>query len=385
MALNRDTLPRSMSRALNFNAGPASLPLAALERARDELLDFEGSGMSIMEHSHRGKVYEKVHHEALGLVSKHLGLSPDWDVLFLQGGASMAFAQLAMNFLEKGRTADYIVTGAWGEKAVSEARACASLGAGEVHVAASTEKDKGYARVPRQDELELTRGAAYLHCTSNETIHGVEYALDPSTPFPGRAAADVPLFVDMSSDILGRSVDAAQFDLIYGGAQKNIGPSGVTIVCLKKELVARGRKDLPAIFQYRTHAENQSLFNTPATFGIYLVRNTLMWLESEGGVPAIEARNRKKAGLVYDAIESSGGFYRCPVDKESRSIMNVVWRLPTPELEDAFVKETAALQMIGLKGHRSVGGIRASLYNAVELGWVETLASFMKDFAKKKG
>ncbi len=369
-----------MSRALNFNAGPASLPLAALERARAELLEFEGSGMSVMEHSHRGKVYEKVHHEALALVAKHLGLSNDWDVLFLQGGASMAFAQLAMNFLEKGKTADYIVNGAWGEKAVGEARACASLGSGEVHVAATTEQDKHYVRVPRQDELKLTSGAAYLHCTSNETIHGVEYAVDPSMPFPTSPA---PLFVDMSSDILGRSLDASQFDVIYGGAQKNIGPSGVTIVCLKKELVARGRKDLPVIFQYRTHAENHSLYNTPPTFGIYLVRNTLAWLESEGGVPAIEARNRKKAALVYDAIEGSGGFYRCPVDKACRSIMNVVWRLPTPELEAAFVKEAETHQMIGLKGHRSVGGVRASLYNAVELGWVETLASFMKDFAKK--
>ena len=371
-----------MSRALNFNAGPASLPLVALERARAELLDFEGSGMSVMEHSHRGKVYEKVHHEALALVAKHLGLSKEWDVLFLQGGASMMFAQLAMNFLEKGKTGDYIVTGAWGEKAVSEARACASLGAGEVHIAATTEKDKQYVRVPRQDELKLTSDAAYLHCTSNETIHGVEYAVDPSMPFP---KSDAPVFVDMSSDILGRTVDASQFDLIYGGAQKNIGPSGVTIVCLKKELAARGRKDLPAIFQYRTHADNKSLFNTPPTFGIYLVRSTLAWLESEGGVPGIEARNRKKAALVYDAIDGSGGFYRCPVDTACRSIMNVVWRLPTTELDDAFVKEAEAHNMIGLKGHRAVGGVRASLYNAVELGWAETLASFMKDFAKKAG
>jgi len=374
-----------MSRALNFNAGPASLPAAALLRAREELLDFEGSGMSVMEHSHRGKVYEKVHHEALALVAKHLGLSKDWDVLFVQGGASMAFAQIPINLLEQCRVADYIVTGAWGEKAVSEARASTTMGVGEVHVAASTEKDKSYVRVPTQSELSLTSGAAYLHCTSNETIHGVQYALSPSTPFPRSAGADVPVVVDMSSDILSRKVDSSQFDLIYAGAQKNIGPSGVTIVCIKKDLVARGRKDLPAIFQYRTHAENQSLFNTPPTFGIYLVRNVLQWLEAEGGVPALEERNLKKAGLLYDAIESSGGFYRCPVDKDCRSIMNVVWRLPTPALEEAFVKEAEAQHMVGLKGHRSVGGIRASIYNAVELGWVETLAGFMKDFAKAKG
>lgn len=374
-----------MSRALNFNAGPASLPIKALERAREELLDFEQSGMSVMEHSHRGKVYEKVHHEAIALVARHLGLSSDWDVLFLQGGASMAFATLPMNLLEQGKVADYVVTGAWGEKAVAEARASKSLGVGEVHVAASTEKDKSYVRVPRQDELSLTKGAAYLHCTSNETIHGVEYALEPSTPFPRSAGADVPVIVDMSSDILGRTVDASQFDLVYAGAQKNVGPSGVTIVCIKKDLVARGRKDLPAIFQYRTHAANQSLYNTPPTFGIYLVRNVLSWLEAEGGVPAIEARNRAKAGAIYGTIDGSGGFYRCPVDKACRSIMNVVWRLPTPELEDAFVKEAAAQNMIGLKGHRSVGGIRASLYNAVEPAWVDALASFMKDFAKRKG
>ena len=338
--------------------------------------------MSVMEHSHRGKVYEKVHHEALALVAKHLGLSKDWDVLFVQGGASMAFAQIPMNLLEQGKVADYIVTGAWGEKAVTEARAAKTMGVGEVHVTASTEKDKAYVRVPTGSELKLTSGAAYLHCTSNETIHGVQYGLAASTPFP---KADAPVVVDMSSDILSRKVDSSQFDLIYAGAQKNIGPSGVTIVCIKKDLVARGRKDLPQIFQYRTHADNQSLFNTPPTFGIYLVRNVLQWLEAEGGVGALEERNLKKAGMLYDAIEGSGGFYRCPVDKDCRSIMNVVWRLPTPELEEAFVKEAEGKRMVGLKGHRSVGGIRASIYNAVELEWVEALTAFMKDFAKAKG
>lgn len=370
-----------MSRALNFNAGPASLPLPALVRAKEELLDFQGSGMSIMEHSHRGKVYEAVHRDARALLAKLLGLSDEWDVLFLQGGASMAFAQLAMNFLEKGKTADYVITGAWGQKAFAEAQACGPMGVGDVHIAASTEKED-FTRVPRQEELQLTPGAAYLHFTSNETIHGVEYGLDSTTPFPRSAA---PVFVDMSSDILGRSVDTSQFDLIYGGAQKNIGPSGVTIVCAKKALIAAGRKDLPAIFQYRTHAENDSLFNTPATFGIYLVRNTLMWLEAEGGVPAIEARNKKKAALLYGAIDASSGFYRCPVDKPCRSMMNVVWRLPTPELENAFVKAAEAENMTGLKGHRSVGGIRASLYNAVEVEWVATLADFMTNFMKQNG
>lgn len=373
-----------MSRALNFNAGPAALPLTVLERAREELLDFEGSGMSVMEHSHRGKVYEKVHNEATALVAELLGTPLDtWDVLFVQGGASQAFAQIALNFLEAGKTGDYIVNGTWGEKAVAEARTMKAVGGGEVNIAASTRgDDKSYVRVAKQAELKLTSGAAYVHCTSNETIHGIEYALGPDTPFP---EADAPVVVDMSSDILGRRVDASQFSLIYAGAQKNIGPSGVTIVALRKELTARGRKDIPTIFQYRTAAENQSLYNTPPTFGIYLVRSTLSWLKSEGGVAGIEERNRKKAKAIYDAIDGSSGFYRCPVETTSRSIMNVVWRLPTPDLEEAFVKEATAERMIGLKGHRAVGGIRASIYNAVEPAWCDALASFMKDFAKKRG
>jgi len=363
---------------MNFNAGPAALPLAALERAREELLDFEGSGMSVMEHSHRGKVYEKVHNEALALVAELLGVKADeYDVLFLQGGASMAFATIPMNFFEHGKTADYVVTGAWGEKAVSEARVVGTLQGGRVNVSASAT-----TAVPKQDDLRITDGAAYLHCTSNETIHGVEYALDPSTPFPTTKS---PLFCDMSSDILGRKIDASKFDLIYAGAQKNIGPSGVTIFVLKKEMVARGRKDIPVIFQFRTHAESQSLYNTPPTFGIYLIRNTLTWMKAEGGVAAMETRNKKKAGAIYEAIDGSGGFYKCPVEKASRSIMNVVWRLPTPELEDEFVKAATKERMIGLKGHRSVGGIRASLYNAVEPAWCDALATFMKEFAKKKG
>jgi phosphoserine aminotransferase len=368
---------------MNFNAGPAALPSAALEKARDELVEFEGSGMSIMEHSHRGKVYEKVHHEAIALVHELLGVPKDtWDVLFVQGGASMAFAQLPLNFLESGKTADYIVTGAWGEKGLSEAKAATKLTGGEIHVAATTQKDKSYVRVPKQEELQTTKGAAYLHCTSNETIHGVEYALSPETPFP---KSDAPLICDMSSDILGRRIDAGQFDVIYAGAQKNIGPSGVTIVALKKEMTARGRKDIPAILQYRTHADNQSLYNTPPTFGIYLVRNTLGWLKEQGGVAAMEERNKKKTRAIYDVIESSGGFYRCPVDPACRSIMNVVWRLPSEELEGEFVKEAEKQKMIGLKGHRSVGGIRASTYNAVEPAWCEALASFMKDFVKRRG
>ncbi len=371
-----------MSRTMNFNAGPAALPLSALERAKAELLDFEGSGMSLMEHSHRGKIYERVHDEAIGLVKKLLGIGDDWEVLFVQGGASMAFAQIPLNLLAEGARCEYVVTGAWGEKAVAEANVVAKLTGGAVDVVATTAINGSYVSVPRATEIRATDGAAYLHLTSNETIHGVQWALSDSTSFPRPVS---PLVCDMSSDILGRVVDATAFSVIYAGAQKNLGPSGVTLVCARKETIARGRKDIPVIWQYRTHAENRSLYNTPPTFGIYLMRNVLAWLDAEGGTPAIEARNRKKAKLVYDAIEGSGGFYRCPVEVPSRSIMNVVWRLPTPALEDQFVKEADAAKMVGLKGHRSVGGIRASLYNAVELGWCEALAGFMKDFAARRG
>ena len=375
-----------MTRAMNFNAGPAALPFAALERAKEELLDFEGSGMSIMEHSHRGKVYEKVHGEAIALTAKHLGTPLDtWDVLFIQGGASQMFAQIPLNFLGAGQVADFVVNGAWGEKAVSEAKTIKAVGGGEPHVAHSTKNaDKSYTRVSKQSEIQSSKNAAYFHLTSNETIHGVEYALSKETPFP-TTEEGVPVVIDMSSDVLGRKVDASQFDLIYAGAQKNIGPSGVTIVAIKKALTAKGRKDIPTIFQYRTAAENNSLYNTPPTFGIYLVRNTLTWLDSQGGVEGIQARNRKKAKMIYDAIEKSGGFYTCPVDAPARSIMNVVWRLPNEALEETFVKEATAQKMIGLKGHRAVGGIRASLYNAVEPQWCEALAGFMADFATKHG
>jgi len=372
-------------RICNFNAGPAALPLAALERARDELVDFEGSGMSIMEHSHRGRAYERVHEEAKSLLAKLLGLSPDWEVLLVQGGASMAFATIPMNLLPAGRSADYVVTGTWGEKAVAEAKAVAALGGGSVRIAGTTLTNKTYVRVPAPAELSLDPNAAYLHCTSNETIHGVQYAVSDATPLAAGANASVPVIVDMSSDILARSVDTSSFSLIYAGAQKNLGPSGVTVVAIRKELVARGRTDLPTIFQFRTHAANASLYNTPPTFGIYLMRNVLSWLDAEGGVAVIEQRNCAKASLLYRAIDESGGFYTCPVEPSCRSIMNVVWRLAKPELDDAFVSEAEARGLVGLRGHRSVGGMRASLYNAVEPAWVEQLTSFMKDFSARRG
>ena len=373
-----------MTRAINFNAGPATLPLPALERAKDELLDFAGTGMSVMEHSHRGKEYERVHDEAIALVRELYAVGPDYDVLFLQGGASQQFAQIPMNFIPQGGSADYVVTGAWSEKAVSEGQVAAKMLGASVRVAGTSGegdgKEKAYHRVTRDGELTLDPNAAYVHVTSNETIHGVQFA-DVAAAIAGAKGAGAPLVCDMSSDFMWKKVDVSRFALIYAGAQKNLGPSGVLLAIVRKDLVARGRKDIPKIFQYRTVAENNSLYNTPPTFAIYLVRNVLAWAKDRGGLDAIEAENRRKADRIYAAIDGRPDFYRSPVDRASRSTMNVVFRLPTEELESRFVAEATKARMIGLKGHRSVGGIRVSLYNAVSLAWAETLASFMDTFA----
>ncbi|HEX9400314.1 MAG TPA: 3-phosphoserine/phosphohydroxythreonine transaminase [Anaeromyxobacter sp.] len=374
-----------MPRIMNFNAGPAALPLAALERAQQELTDFAASGMSVMEHSHRGKEYEKVHDEAIALVRALLDVRDTHEVLFLQGGASQLFAQIPMNLLEEGSVADYVVTGAWGEKALSEAKAVAHLFDADVHVACSTGtgegKEKSYVRAPLPSEVNPTPRAAYLHCTSNETIHGVEFEVDPARPFP--PAGGAPLVADMSSDFLWRKFDVSRFGLVYAGAQKNIGPSGLVVAIVSRELVARGRKDIPKIFQFRTHAENKSLYNTPPTFGVYMVRNVLAWLQGEGGLAAMEARNRKKAAKLYSVIDANAGFFRCPVEKQSRSVMNIVFRLPSEQQEEALVAEAKKRGMIGLKGHRSVGGIRVSAYNAVEPAWIDALCELMQEFAKR--
>jgi phosphoserine aminotransferase len=373
-----------MPRIMNFNAGPAALPLPALERARAELTDFAGSGMSVMEHSHRGKEYEKVHDEAIGLLRKLLGVPDSYEVLFLQGGASQLFAQIPMNLLPKGGVADYVITGAWGEKALSEGKTVAAMLGGEVKVACTTGtgdgKEKSYVRTPLPSEVKPTPGAAYLHVTSNETIHGVEYEVDPSRPFPSGGG---PLVADMSSDFLWRKFDVSRFGLVYAGAQKNIGPSGVVVAIVSKALIESGRKDIPKIFQLRTAAENRSLYNTPPTFGIYMVRNVLAWLDELGGLAAIEKRNREKAAKLYATIDANAGFYRSPVEKQSRSVMNVVFRLPSEQKEEAFVAEAKKKGMVGLKGHRSVGGIRVSTYNAVEPAWIDALCAYMNEFAKR--
>jgi len=369
-------------RALNFNAGPATLPLAALELARDELLDFGGTGMSIMEHSHRGKDYDAVHQEAKSLMRELIGVPDTHDILFVQGGASQLFAQVPMNFAPQGKCADYVVTGAWGEKAVSEAKVVAKMLHGEMHVAASTGegdgKEKHYTRVPTDAEIKADPNAAYLHYTSNETIHGVQFHRIPN-------AGSAPLICDASSDFIWKKTDVSKFAMIYAGAQKNVGPSGIVVVLARKDFIAQGRTDIPKIFQLRTVADNDSLYNTPPTFAIYLIRNVMRWIKSEGGLDAIEKRNREKAKLVYDALDAHSGFYRVPVEKESRSVMNVIFRLPSEALEEKFLAEAKKNRMVGLKGHRSVGGMRASLYNAVPVEWAKALADLIEDFAKKNG
>jgi phosphoserine aminotransferase len=358
-------------RSINFNAGPAGLPLPALERARDEMLDFKGSGMSVMEHSHRGKEFEGVHNEAIALLTELLGIPDSHQVLLLQGGASLQFAMVPMNFLPKDGSADYIVNGAWAEKAVEEAKIV-----GTVKVAAtSVTADKRYVRNPTQAELKLDPKAAYVHLTSNETIFGVQWHEFPDT-------GAVPLFADMSSDFIWRKFDVSRFSLIYAGAQKNVGPSGLVVVILRKDLLPKGRKDIPKILRYAPHAENNSLLNTPPTFSIYLMRNVLSWVKDQGGLKQIEAWNREKAALLYGALDAMPAFYQCPGEKQCRSVMNIVFRLPNEGLEDKFVAEAKKQNMWGLKGHRSVGGIRVSAYNAVSVKDIQTLVSFMKGFAQ---
>jgi phosphoserine aminotransferase len=362
-----------MARVYNFNPGPAALPLAALERARDELVDFRGSGMSIIEHSHRGKEYEAVHDEAIGLVRELLSVSDDYHVLFLQGGASQQFAVVPMNLLPADKSADYILTGGWSEKALEEAKIV-----GKTRVAASTAVSGKYTRIPKESELELDPKAAYVHLTSNNTLFGTQWFDFPNT-------GSVPLVADMSSDFMWRKFDVNKFALIYAGAQKNVGPSGIVIVLARKDIVEGGRKDIPKIFRYKTHAENRSLYNTPPTFSIYLVRNVLAWIKEQGGLAGIEKTNREKGRILYDTIDQNADFFRAPVEKDSRSLMNVVFRLPTEALEEQFVSEAKKVKMVGLKGHRSVGGIRVSTYNAVSLEAVQTLTAFMKEFAKTNG
>jgi len=362
----------AMSQVLNFNAGPAMLPPPVLERAGAELRDYRGRGMSIMEMSHRSKEYEEVNAQAEARLKRLLGVGDGYRALFLQGGASMQFAMVPMNFLPKGGTADFLLTGSWGDKAIEEA---ALFGTGRV--AAST-KAGNYNRVPRKDEIDLSPEPAYVHLTSNETIQGVQYHEFPDV-------GDRPLVADMSSDILSRPIDAGKFALIYAGAQKNLGPSGVTVVVLRESWLERANKGVPTMLRYATHAKNNSLYNTPPSFGVYLMGLVLEWIEGLGGVAGMTERNARKAGAIYQAIDGSGGFYRGHAEAGSRSAMNITFRLPEEAKEKAFLAEAGQAGMVGLAGHRSVGGIRASIYNAMDVEGCRALAAFMGDFAKRNG
>jgi phosphoserine aminotransferase len=357
-----------MARVSNFTAGPAALPTAVLEHARDELLDYEGTGMSIMENSHRSKTYERVHDEALALMREILGVPSTHQVLFLQGGARGQFAMVPLNFLPSGKSADYLLTGVWSEGAYDEA-----LTLGKARVAGST-KAVGYTRVLRQDELELDPNAAYVHMTTNNTIYGTQWPREPDV-------GSVPLIADASSDILSRRIDVSKYAMIYAGAQKNIGPSGLVVAIAREDLIASGRKDIPQVWRYATHAKANSLWHTPPTFAIYLMRGILRWVKSVGGLAQIERWNDEKADLLYSTIDADPEYWRCPVEKTSRSKMNVVFRLPTEALDEKFVKEATAAGLVGLKGYRTVGGIRASIYNAVSVDDVRKLVDFMKAFA----
>ena len=359
-------------RIYNFSAGPAILPETVLEEAAQGVREINGSGMSLLEVSHRGKDYEAIHADAEARLLRILGLNPeDYATLFLQGGASQQFAMVAQNFLKPGLTADYIVSGDWGAKALSEAKFY-----GDAREAATSKGEK-YSEIPKS--FTRTPGARYVHITTNNTIEGTEYSDLPDT-------GDTPLVADTSSDFLALQRDYGKFSLLYGGAQKNVGPAGVVLAVAKKSFLATANKDIPKIYSYNTFLENRSLYNTPPTFAIYVVGLVLKWIEAEGGLAAMEARNKRKAAVLYDTLDALTPFYQPTVtDKADRSLMNVTWRLRDESLEPELLAEAKKADMDGLKGHRSVGGFRASIYNAFPEKGVQALAGLLRDFAQRKG
>jgi len=361
-----------MHRIYNFSAGPAILPEPVLEEASRGVLEIAGSGMSILEVSHRGKDYEAIHFDTRDRLLRVLGLSADdYTVLFLGGGASLQFAMFPMNFLKAGQTADYVHTGEWSIKAIKEAKRI-----GNVNVAGSSEPSK-FSFIPK--DLNLTPDAQFVHITTNNTIEGTEY---PSIPDTG----SVPLIADASSDIMARKLDYSKFDLMYAGGQKNAGPAGVTLVIARKSYLEQAHDDQPAILSYKTHAKADSLYNTPPVFGVYIVGLVLKWIENQGGVAVVEARNREKAGIIYRTLDEYPEFYEPAVtDKRDRSLMNITFRLKNPELEPEFFKGAASRQMDGLKGHRSVGGVRVSIYNAFPVEGCQALAAYLNEFVAKHG
>ncbi|UCE75181.1 MAG: 3-phosphoserine/phosphohydroxythreonine transaminase [Methanomassiliicoccales archaeon] len=357
-------------RVYNFNPGPATLPLPALRKAQAELLDYEGTGISILETSHRSKEFDTVINEASALLRRIYGVPDDYKILWLQGGASTQFYMIPMNIMLPGKGADYINTGTWSKKAIKEAKLL-----GDVNVAATSE-DKNFSYIPK--EIGLNPEASYVHITSNNTIFGTQWQEYPET-------GDVPLVTDMSSDIMSRKLDVKKFGLIYAGAQKNMGPSGVTAVIIREDLVGRAKEDVPTMVKYKTHADKNSMFNTPPCFPIYLCKLVLEWISENGGVSGNETRNMGKADMLYKVIDDSGGFFRGHAEKDSRSIMNVTFRLPSEELEAKCIKEALEHDLFGLKGHRSVGGMRASIYNSMPIEGVAKLSEFLAEFKENNG
>ncbi len=360
------------NRIYNFSAGPAVLPEEVLLEAQKEFFSLPGVGMSILEISHRSKTYDAIHQEAKEGIKKLLNISDDYAILFLQGGASLQFSMVPLNLMPPKNKADFIINGSWGKKALKEAKRV-----GTVNIAANMESVK-FKRVPKQEELNLDPDAAYVHFTSNETIEGVQWHNEPEV-------GNIPLVCDASSDILHKKIDVNKYALIYAGAQKNMGPSGVTLVIIRKDMLERSQDSLHTMLNYKTHVENDSLYNTPNTFGIYIIKLVTKWLSNLGGLDAMYEMNKKKALLLYDCIDQSGGYYIGHAEKESRSLMNVTFNLATPELEKKLIDEATKAGFDGLKGHRSVGGLRASIYNAFPLKGVEDLVSFMRDFQQRNG
>ena len=352
-------------RIYNFSAGPAALPVEVLEEARENLLSLGNTGIGIMEHSHRGKAYMAVHEEAEALCRELAGISKDYHVLFLQGGASLQFSMVPMNLLPAGKTADYLVTGVWSQKAVVEGRR-----AGNIHIAASSE-DRNFCYIPRSQSYSAA--PAYVHFTSNNTIFGTQFATEPEAP------TGIPLVCDASSDIFCRPISVSKYGLIYAGAQKNLGPSGVTLVIIRNDLVEAGPRDLATMLQYRTHAEEHSLYNTPPTFGIYIMGLVFKWIKKHGGLAAIEQRNQAKAQKLYDYLDQSRRF-RATAEKGCRSLMNVTFVTGDAALDEKFIAAAKKLGLDGLKGHRSVGGMRASIYNAFPPDGVDKLIDVMRAF-----
>ncbi|MDF2720742.1 MAG: transporter [Paenibacillus sp.] len=359
-------------RAYNFNAGPAALPFEVLQQAEAEFLDYRGIGMSIMEISHRSKEYEQVNDETQALVKELLGVPTGYEVLFMQGGASTQFAMVPLNLLKQGQTAGYVMTGSWADKAIKEAKAI-----GETYVAASGQAN-GFRGIPELGDIEIRPNTAYLHITSNETIAGSQYAAYPDT-------GSVPLVGDLSSDIMCRPIDVSKFALIYAGAQKNLGPSGVTVAIIREDALQNETKHVPAMLRYETYAKTKSLYNTPPVYSVYIMGLVLKWIKGNGGLEAMERLNRDKTKLIYDAIDNSGGFYEGLVEKDSRSLMNITFALTSEELEKRFIQESEKQGFVGLKGHRDVGHLRASTYNAVPYESCKALADFMNDFRQRNG